>query len=153
MYIQRSKLSHTRAAVVCTLGEQMLQHKFSGELGRLWAFTIPDFPGTVAFRLRRRVSSSPNVNSDLKQPELWQMQKCVLEGEGRGGGLSEEGEKQMERSDRHGGGLPETLLRRPLKQTPATEVEAPGKHQRSCQAVSSQLQMRRWEPELIRISD
>lgn len=58
--------------------------------------------------------------------------------------MSEEGEKQMHRSDRHGGWgeLPETLLRRPLKQTPATEVEAPGEHQRSCQAVSSQLQMK-----------
>lgn len=86
MYIQRSKLSHTRAAVVHALGEQMLQHTFSGELGRLGAFTIPDFPGTVAFRLHRRVSSSPDVNSDLKQPELRQMQKRVLQGEGVGVG-------------------------------------------------------------------
>lgn len=70
--MQRSKLSHTRAAVVHALGEQMLQHEFSGELGRLGPFTIPDFPGTVAFPLRRRVSSSPNVNSE-RQPELRQM--------------------------------------------------------------------------------
>lgn len=39
------------------------------------------------------------------------------------------------------GGQPETLLRRSLKQTPATEAEAPGEHQRSCR-----LQVRRWEP-------
>lgn len=53
----------------------------------------------------------------------------------------------MQRGDRHGwgggglGGQPETLLRRSLKQTPATEAEAPGERQRSCR-----LQVRRREP-------